>query len=291
MFLFVRRFAFFLTFWSILINSNLYAASTIDERSCVIVNVHELSGFFAVFCSVIGVLDDYDKGKYAGVKIDFNSGLYLDPDKGPNWWEYFFEPIANSKEAKNAPQHVLTGSERLGYSGVGFHLPRDRAFYLLQKYVRLKKKVRKEVDSFYEKHFYGKYVIGIHHRGTDKFLESPLISYAHTLHVLNDVMSLLSPEDLSRLKIYVATDEQEFLTHIKSLYPSLVIHSDFVRSNDNTSLHGFSNHYESNYQKGKEALLDCLLLSKCKVLIYPSTSSLSIAATKFNPVMQALPLR
>jgi hypothetical protein len=91
-----------------------------------------------------------------------------------------------------------------------------------------------------------------------------------------------------KLRIYVATDDANFLKYMIPLYPKHIIYNEFVRSNDNSPLHyGFDNKYQSNYQKGEEALLDCLLLSKCNFLIRP-WSSLSIIADHFSPKMPVI---
>lgn len=268
---------------------NLHTTTPKKEKGPSVV-LNGDGGFFAVFSCVLSVLDHYDKKDFSGVKIDFQSGLYLDLEKGPNWWEYYFEPIQRKdKKAKNAPYHILTGAEILHYTGLGFHVPRKRAYKLIKKYVHLKPDIKKDVKSFVKKNFKGHFVIGVHHRGTDKILEVPLVSYAKTLQALNDVIDGLSESSLKKLKIYVATDEQSFLNYMLSIYPSQIIHGNFVRSTDSSSLHGGSHHYANNYQKGKEALMECLLLSKCKVLIYPQ-SALSLASTKFNPRLKAIPI-
>jgi hypothetical protein len=68
-------------------------AGELEQGSFLVLNNPMNSGFFAVFNSVLGTLDAYEKGIYAGLEINLNTGLYLDPHKGTNWWTYFFEPI------------------------------------------------------------------------------------------------------------------------------------------------------------------------------------------------------
>ncbi len=58
----------------------------------------DASGFFAEFGSVLGMLEHYDRwtGLYAGVRVDFkDQGLYYDPARGPNWWNYYLQCNAN----------------------------------------------------------------------------------------------------------------------------------------------------------------------------------------------------
>ena len=48
-------------------------------------------GMFSEFFSVLGALDYGERHGAAGLRVDFRSPHYLDPDRGPNWWLYFFE--------------------------------------------------------------------------------------------------------------------------------------------------------------------------------------------------------
>lgn len=257
-----------------------------DKGPYLVLHVHECSGFFAVFSSVISVLNFYETGNFSGLKIDLDGGLYLDTEKGPNWWEYFFEPIelGDSESTK----YIFNGPEILHFVGSGFTIDRKRGYDLIQKYIHVKPNIQAEVDEFVSKKFKDHFVIGIHHRGTDKILEAPLVPFARTLETLNKLIVSLPNSSSKKLKVYVATDQQAFLDYLRSIYPSLIISSNFARSKDNKSLHGTPGFYKNNYQKGKEALIDCLLLSRCNMLIYTPSSSLSLAVLKFNPDLPAI---
>ena len=54
----------------------------------------EFHGFFSEFHSVLGALAYATAHEAAGVRVDFRSPLYVDSDRGPNWWTYFFEDAA-----------------------------------------------------------------------------------------------------------------------------------------------------------------------------------------------------
>jgi hypothetical protein len=256
-------------------------AFSIEERPVLVYNACS-SGMFANFACVLGVLQIYEQYNCSGVKIDFSNGCYLDPAHGPNWWEYFFEPI-NIVE-QNAPTYIFSSLDDIhSICVIGFSLSRQRAFELIQRYIHVKPNIQAEVDTFIQKYFENHFIIGVHHRGTDKILEIPLISYQTTIQILNTVTNNLSPEQRNKLKIYVATDDQEFMKYMIAFYSPALLYNNFVRSADATPLHyGNDNRYSSNYQKGKEALMDCLLLSKCNFLIRPM-SSLSTIADRFNP--------
>lgn len=247
------------------------------------------SGMFAIFGSVLGTLNFYERENFAGLKIDLNSGRYLDPQVGPNWWEYFFEPINLGDE--NAPKHYFSQEEYMRLALLAFPDTRERAFELIQRYIHLKPSIQQEVDSFCNRHFKDHFVIGVHHRGTDKITEWPLVPYEKTFNTLNEVISSLSETQRNNLRVYIATDEQRFLTYLLERLPSILIYSDFVRSHTSTALHEYdTGFYSSSYQLGKEALLDCLLLSRCHILLRPVTSCLSAISSCFNPEMPVIGL-
>lgn len=264
----------------------LKAFSETDQKPFLVLNNPTNAGFGAVFSSVLGALHIYDQGGFAGIRVDLNSGIYLDPKHGPNWWNYFFQPINQGNH--QAPPYVFSTQDTLALVNQGFLLSRERAFELIQKYVHIKPSIQQEVESFVQQHFQGFFIIGIHHRGTDKKLEAPIVPYETTLFNLNWWLSNLPKE--VQVRIFVATDDQQFLDLMCQLYPNQIIYSPFIRSKDGQALHYSETAYANNYQKGKEALIDCLLLSKCNLLLFPASSAFSMAALKFNLHQMAIPL-
>lgn len=267
----------------------IYGEEATAKTGPFLVNDYGWSGMFAAFSGVLGSLDVYESGNYAGIKIDMVGGVYLDPARGSNWWEYYFEPINVGDES--APHQVFTLSDHLILAGRGFFMPRHRAFELIQRYIHVKPHILEKVNEFAEDYFNDCFVIGVHHRGTDKVVEQPLVPYAKTIATLNAVIEQLTREQAVHLRIFVATDDSHFLNYMLNLYPDLVVFKDHVRSDNDQPLHyGNDDKYQSIYQKGEEALLDCLLLSRCNFLIRPD-SSLSIMADHFNPDMPMIVLR
>ncbi len=253
----------------------------IEKDSFVVYENAGTSGMFAMFSGILGALDYYDQGQLKGIRVDLNDGPYLDSAHGPNWWNYFFSPVDLGDSSGKI--HAITIEDHLHLAHKGFHMSRHRASELIQKYVHVSPGIQEEVDAFVRAHFDNHFVIGVHHRGTDKVTEMPLIPYERTINTLNEVIANLKPEQKVNFKIYVASDDQHFLTYLTQLYPEKLIYGDFVRSEDETPLHlGNDARYGSVYQKGKEALLECLLLARCQYLIRP-WSSLSIVSDHFNP--------
>lgn len=239
-------------------------------------------GMFSTLNSVMGALELYEQKVYAGVKIDFgidgNYGTYYDPKLGSNWWEYYFEPVYVGTEKGTRSLRTVNGPPGSDFSMlIELHTPRKRVNQLIKKYVHLKPRIQKIVDDFVGKNFSADYVIGVHYRGTDKVAEAPRASYEIMTAYINQIISQCPS---SSLQIFVATDEQAFLDYIKKQYPGYIICNEHaIRSTSASPIHLTSN---ENYRKGEDALVDCLLLSRCDYLIKTS-SNLSLFSSYFNP--------
>jgi hypothetical protein len=244
-------------------------------------------GMFSSFMSLLGALHIYEKGDYAGVKVCFgadgNFGTYYDPGRGSNWWEYYFKPITVGNDYQTKPLITAQGTEACNYAfNLEFNLSRKAVNEIIKKYIFVRKRLLNVVDNFISSHFKGQ-VIGVHYRGTDKCGEAPRASYAVMEEHINSAIA--SFNDNNNVQIFIATDEEDFIDYMKERYPSRVIYfENAIRSRDGNPVHL---HSQENYKKGEDALLDCLLLSKCNLLIKTS-SNLSLCSTYFNP---SIPVR
>lgn len=243
---------------------------------CIQLTLHvQNPGLFCVFNTVVGALDDYDRGKLPGLIVDFEKeGLYYDPSVGSNWWEYYFEPIrlGVSEPVQKVPQYKKTIFALRGE----FEIPLQRAHELIQKYIRIKPEVQKKIDALYAEEFEGRTVIGVHYRGTDKKSEAPKVSFEEVYWKVDELV-----RDLPNVRIFVATDDAKFFAFMKEKYPEDVVFGlDALRSENGKPIH-FSEK-KQNYRKGLEAVLDALLLSKCQHLV-KTASNLSHCSREFNP--------
>lgn len=236
-------------------------------------------GLFSVFNTVLGALDYYETTPSCeGLAVDFgNQGLFYDDTHGTNWWEYYFEPIQLKKVDGVITEEKFPTYKKITLSlAAEFKMSRERGSELIKKYVRLKPHVQKRLDTFMEKHFKDN-VIGVHYRGTDKKSEASTLSY-------EEVASSLEKEIDSdeHTKIFVATDDENFITYMQTRFPGKIICLDAIRSHDDKPIH----YPRSNdmYKKGEDAVIDCLLLSRCSKL-YKMASNLSDTSCKFNPLL------
>ena len=241
-------------------------------------------GMFRTFASLTGLLHLYDLGYYGGLKVDCGlDGLYYDAAYGPNWWEYYFEPISIGDETNTIP--VLTANGPVGIDCAmltEFQLNKKQVNEIINKYIRIKPYIQNKINDYVNSHFRTSFVIGVHYRGTDKSIEAPRVTY-------QAMASLISKEAKKHkrksVKVFIATDEQPFLAYMKKLYPAHVVsYEDAIHSTSATPIHKTVG---QKYKKGEDALMDCLLLSKCHVLIKTS-SNLSLVSTYFNPLMPVI---
>ncbi len=241
-------------------------------------------GMFSVFSYVAGVLYEYDTHNYAGIEVNFEKfGLYYDPVYGPNWWEYYCEPIRLG-DKKYGPAKKFDVDEFVEYAYfTQRELDRYQVHSLIQKYIKIREHVQRKIDQFVLENFTGYYVIGVHYRGTDKKVEAPRVPYDK---VSASIKKYINENNIQNYKIFVATDEAPFVDFMRKSFPGFVIAYNAQRSNDDKALHiKLSN----NYLHGEEALIDCVLLSRGDFLIRTS-SNLSLWSTYFNPSIPVIEL-
>lgn len=239
------------------------------------------AGFFSLFNSVLGALDNYEASReFVGFEVNFgNRGYYYDKIRGENWWQYYFEPIKISKgNFDNMAVQELPQNQSCRFSIFAqFDMSRKRANELINKYIRTKPHVQKRIDLFVENNFKNYTVIGVHYRGTDKVSEAPVVPYERVYNTIKkDVVNI------KNTKIFIATDDEYFLNFMKIKFGEQVICLDATRSLNGAALHT-SQQYDK-YNLGEDAIVDCVLLSKCNKL-YKTASNLSDTSVKFNPDM------
>jgi hypothetical protein len=257
-----------------------------DSLPYLQVNLHPYpSGMFSVFNYVAGVLYEYDKNSYAGIEVNFrNEGLYYQKEYGLNWWEYYCKPISIGDKSK-AITIELNIKDHLKYAYfVENELSRNQVNQIIKKHIEIRSHVQEKIESYYSRFLKGTFTIGVHYRGTDKVSEAPRVAYTE---ILNHILNEIEKRNLLNYKIFVATDELNFLNFAKKELPNKIFSYSTLHSTDQKSLHIGST--ENKYILGEEALIDCVLLSKCNLLIRTS-SNLSLWSTFFNPTLPVISL-
>lgn len=242
-------------------------------------------GLFSTFNTVIGALDAYDRGIISGLHVDFaHEGWYFDPERGNNWWQYYFEPIVlgNSDCAIEKQFFPTYKKIALAYE-TQFEMSRERANELIQKYIRVRPDITQQIDDFCTEYFGENFVIGVHYRGTDK-LEAEPVSYESVIDHIQNVITMHADK---QIKIFVATDDSRFATYVQEKFPHRVVMRNAMRSDTTTGVHMRGDF--APYSKGEDAVIDCLLLSHCSILI-KTASNLSDCSLQFNPHIPVIKL-
>jgi hypothetical protein len=267
------------------------------------------AGMFSEFHSVLGALAYAEARGAAGVRVDFRSPLYLDPARGANWWTHFFEdaemrigPGAGVRDEVHLNRVVARYGRHGGFCDyvngttpylypMTYGVSRSELHRLLTDHVRVRPEIQDEARRWSAGSFApGSYVVGVHYRGTDStfgrggwFIDHrtyriPYDAYAAEVQAVVDAAAPRACE------VLVATDEVEFLDFMRSQFGDRVrcveeaprVHADGVAIHFDPSLQ------VSTYQKGRSALVDCLLLAATDYLV-KGRSNLSDASLVFNP--------
>jgi len=244
--------------------------------------------------------------------------LYADTSKAmdPTYscWEHFFEKVSNV----SLPSALAGTYEESDIFQVGFHdldpatLNDKFLIYNLHSYtplnlwmycylnrsgllehrrkvgevireaVRPTTKIMNKVETF-ARDYFSDNMIGVHVRGTDKASESkigqrPTITIDDYLRKLRSLIRK-NPE----ATLFIASDNNESIRVIFENFPDnkKVVYTCTRMSTYDSAVPVHLTE-AANSQLGQEALIDCLLLSKCDNLVC-TDSNLAAAAAYFNP--------
>lgn len=241
-------------------------------------------GFFSNLYSVIGALDWCEQTGEIPV-IQFDSGVYLDKDRGPNWWEYFFELTPHLRGSHGTLVNRDKDSDFASKIALRTIPDRHRTAELIQKYIKLNPEIARSVDDFWDEHI-DYFIVGLHIRGTDKVNEVPPLGVQE---IIATVEKITKGRENGTWKLFVATDESRLLKVITKTFGNHVIFQPAIRSENAQPIHAEgamaeSSHVEKQYgyRLGLEALRDMIFLSRCDVFV-GCQSNLSFFAAAWNP--------
>ncbi len=244
--------------------------------------------------------------------------LYLDEtrasDPSYSCWEHFFEPVSEySVETAINSEHEVSDIFQVGFHDLNissidqkfliFNLHsytplnlwvycynkiqtlqthRQRVFYYIDKYVKVKPSITQKVEAF-TKEYFTENVIGVHIRGTDKSTETaigqrPFVSIED---YIADTAKAIEANPGAAL--FIASDNNEAIGKMFKHFPdNKIIVYKCTRMSSYSSQTPVHLSEAAGPAIGEEALIDCLLLSKCKHLVC-TDSNLAAAALYFNP--------
>lgn len=197
-----------------------------------------------------------------------------------NVWEYYFEPVSEMTYQRKDHLHHFYAEQywKFSYYKITEQNRKD-AHILINKYIKIKPIVRNKIDNFYEQYIRGKKTVGIHIRGTDKFIEDGRVEAAV---MVTEALKYADEET----QFLLSTDEQKLLDNMISLLSSLnrkFIYYDCYRSQDGSALH-VRKVKPSKAQFGEDVIVEMVLLSKCDALVH-TYSNVSSIPLYFNADM------
>ena len=230
-------------------------------------------------------------------------------------WEYYFEPIIPSHPASSIPEHIrrmvsLNFPEHLetGYfadertfvtCNLGDHadlrgkallIPyllddpddavRREASEIMRAFVRPRAYISEEADRFFRERLDGRYVIGVHVRGTDAVSSGETRPHRQgslqLAKYVRQIKDLLKAQPEAR--IFVASDAQSSVDCLKKAFGSRMVAYDSIRHlRGEAAGAGPTGWVMPSYiardrdqaaRSGEEAVVEYLLLSRCNCLVH-----------------------
>jgi Nodulation protein Z (NodZ) len=197
-----------------------------------------------------------------------------------DWLHDYFEDVTALGNERAGRRMRITHIEQTDLGNYSAGITLERANGLLRRYLRVRPSIQRYVDDFVAKHFAAGATLGAHYRGTDKSMEAtpvPWESYAAAAerYAARDCLKV----------IFVASDDPGFSVWMAQRFAGrfeVVAHDDQERSDGSLPIHRTPT--GDRQLKGFEALVNCLLLSRCDALIR-SASFLSGWSSVFNPAL------
>jgi hypothetical protein len=147
------------------------------------------------------------------------------------------------------------------------------------RYVRPKPRVLDKVERLAERLIGPGPTLGVHIRGTDFYYARPTAPDAY----FRAIEARLRELGITDFRIFVATDQAQFVTAFERRFPGRVATSDALRSTNDVAPFRMSD--AGPYRKGEDVLVDILLLSRCDYL-FKSVSAVGEYAMWFNPALE-----
>ncbi|RWP97576.1 hypothetical protein [Mesorhizobium sp.] len=194
--------------------------------------------------------------------------LYFDASAGPNAWTYYFRESRFSFGRPGRTYWSLpfrAGAQEFHrYNGLSTRASVHRA---IERFCVLRPELAAEVDTFVNAEFVPGRTLGVHVRLTDAAAgreNRRVLSLDHFIDATRDCLHSGEAE-----RIFLASDEQRTIDRYIAEFGDRVVFSPALRSVDGTSIHG---HYDggvagSSFGKGRDVLVDALLLAQCNHLI------------------------
>jgi hypothetical protein len=249
------------------------------------VEIEATMGFFAVLQAILFILVYCENNKLYP-DISARGGLYGEKTGRVDWFGQLFTAaqmpdrtiVDRLVSRRDVRTSRIKGVEDLGFrSRYDKTLSLSEASTLFNKYYRPAPDVIAEVDELGNRLKISGSTIAVHYRGTDKIHEAGKVPWQK----ICDAVDEMSGKNHGLTNIALASDDVQFIEFFRTRafrMPVTVLPAAYMPKGDRP-IH-FSGH--PGLAIGREALVTCLLLSRCGFLI-KTPSYLSAWAKIFNP--------
>jgi len=280
---------------------------------CVINHANPDCGFFALVTTVLNSIRIALQNNWRPVvNIDKNvSDYFYDQICGEEIWGYYFEPLMGLAyedlceliivgEIDPASVHYLSNRNEVN-KNIGLDDPdyithfwvgqppkdpidwmvrkRELGREFVSKYVRVKPHIKSIVEQFFTEHLASFQVYGVHIRGTDFGYAEPTKPETY----FKAIREKMENDKVDNIRIFLATDQQQFVRSFKKEFGDIVVTYDSTRSESEVAPFQFSK--VRAYKKGEDVLIDALLMSKCNFL-FKCASAVGEYALWFNASLE-----
>jgi hypothetical protein len=261
----MRKFSvFFVLFLKTLFGNEYYLLDGQYEDNSVI----------KIWYTVIGLLDQYEKGRNYGFSIEFDcNGRHYSKDREANWWDYYFAfhsiGIPNEAKVVRLPRYKRS---TLRFETACTMTP-ERANYLINKYIHLQPELKAMVEQLKQDYWpKGIPLIGVYY-------QNPIMPEAQELWEPAKLAAYVKGvvKDRGDCKICIFTDLEEVRSTFLNEFNSQCIYIPLLVNHASTS----------PIERGEHELLTLLLLSQCDILIAPGCYQ-GIGAKFLNPQLNLI---
>ena len=209
-----------------------------------------------------------------------------------NSWNYFFDNVSKySLDEVYKSKNVILCDNRTSTKGwpevkfksifkyfYGFQYLNNNHKKIFKKYIKIKKEFLDISNKFVIKNFKNKKVLGVCFRGSDQ-KKTGYQPYTPTeKQMLYATNSLIKKYKFD--KIFICTEDIDYLNFYKKNFGDKVLHSNSPRTTDKVDLFD-SNDGKHRYKIGKGNLIDMLILSKTKHMLF-ATSNIPYTAIFYS---------
>lgn len=219
------------------------------------------------------------------IDMQFNQNTYLEESKvgKTNAWEYYFEqPLGYGLSDIRRSKNVILGCGLIGEDTLfpGAETAWDPALYqnwrnIFSRYFIIKEEIRREAEKLFREMFGGARTLGVLARGTDYVNNRPK---HHPIQPEADRMICDVRKAMETYRcqwIYLATEDESIYAQFRQAFGSRVKVTGAKRYSDtrDRNINDISCAGPADrYLRGKEYLLNILLLSLCNCLIAGNTN-------------------